>query len=80
MMVSENHKMVDTTELEDAGTGKFVYVGDDMTLNLTPAVALIIAGILCKFYTLDQYRILHAKITERALRLITSIFRGDFFC
>ena len=44
-----------TTELslasaeETAGTAKFIYNGDGMNLNLTPAVAAIIAGILCKF-------------------------------
>ena len=44
-----------TTELslasaeETAGTAKFIYNGDGMNLNLTPAVAAIIVGILCKF-------------------------------
>ena len=42
-----------TTELglasaEDTGTAKFIYNGDGMNLNLTPAVAAIIVGVLCK--------------------------------
>ena len=39
---------MENTSIEDAGSGKFVYVSDDITLNLAPAVALIIAGVLCK--------------------------------
>ena len=40
---------MENTSIEDAGSGKFVYVSDDITLNLAPAVALIIAGVLCKY-------------------------------
>ena len=43
---------MDDTALEtsNVGLGKFFYNGDGMTLNLTPLVALVIAGILCKYH------------------------------
>merc|ERR1712122_458148 len=42
-------KMDDTdlnTAVEEAGTGKFIYFSDDISVNLLPLVALIVAGIL----------------------------------
>ena len=39
---------LDLASAEDTGTAKFIYNGDGMNLNLTPAVAAIIVGILCK--------------------------------
>ena len=38
------------TAVEDAGTGKFIYFSDEVSVNLLPLVALIIAGILRKFW------------------------------
>ena len=37
------------TAVEEAGTGKFIYFSDDISVNLLPLVALIVAGILRKF-------------------------------
>ena len=39
---------VDLLSLDDETKGKFFDVGDDVTLNVVPGVALVLVGALCE--------------------------------
>ena len=44
----DNMEDSDLLSLDDESSGKFFYVGDDVTLNVIPGVALVLVGALCE--------------------------------
>lgn len=44
----DNMEDSDLLSLDDESSGKFFYVGDDVTLNVIPGVALVLVGAMCE--------------------------------
>ena len=61
-------KDVDLLGLEDESSGKFFYVGDGVTLNVVPGVALVFVGIMRELQFIMILSLIVNEIIKTSIR------------